>query len=547
MSHQNEPGPAPTGPGTTAIAPPPQGKPTSRRYRALSTERMPRGFLYSERAELRMVAATIRAEAGGRNWLPIGDTWLTVRTLLADHRDGRVRGSASNAAMAARIQRSDKTWATHSAALSRAGVLVRDDSGWAIPHWAELEGRRGNRHQGDLAITARLIYAVHRWDLALVAPGTGFGANAVVELLRLLGYPKSDGWIAPSVRAVARMLQADHSTVHEAICVAVMAGLVRVADDGGVHLMQLQDHAQEARVAEISEEEVAQGVAEISEPTAGVAEISEEEVAQGVAEISEPTAGVAEISEGVAEISEVRQGGPRVKSQVNASQALSSKALNEVVNEVKIEDGASNESLLVPVISSFSDDFHPLQPISSLNSDFDLEIHSADPTSPTSPVAPTNNTGNTSNTGNTPVEPPWTVDEALLAALADACGLKQPLRPATQRSWERAASELAEIGVRPEEVHRRAAIHRRMNHWETLTPARLVRHWAELTPQPKPKNERDARMGHFEKSWAGKAATIQELRARKAAKANAPAIPEWVPGATPIASRVLPVSEESPC
>jgi len=460
---------------------------------------MPRGFLYSERAELRMVAATIRAEAGGRNWLPIGDTWLTVRTLLADHRDGRVRGSASNAAMAARIQRSDKTWATHSAALSRAGVLVRDDSGWAIPHWAELEGRRGNRHQGDLAITARLVYAVHRWDLALVAPGTGFGANAVVELLRLLGHPKSDGWIAPSVRAVASMLQADRSTVHEAICVAVMAGLVRVADNGGVHLLALQDHAQEV----------------------GVTGIAEEQGPQGVTEISESGTGVTEISERVTRISEVRQGGSRVKSQVNASQELDNKALTEVVNEVKIEDGASNESLLFPVISSLTDDFQSLQPISSLNSDFDLEIHTAGPTSPTSPVAPTG------NTGNTPVEPPWTVDEALLAALWDACGLTQPLRPATQRSWERAATELAEIGVRPDEVVRRAATFRRHWHWETLTPYNLVRRWAELTPH---RNERDTRMGEFTESWAG---TSQELRARKAAKANAPAIPEWVPKGHP--------------
>lgn len=261
---------------------------------------------------------------------------------------------------------------------------------------------------------------------------------------------------------------------------------------------------------------VLEGVARNSETGARVARNSEQ-----VARNSEV---VAENSERVARNSEARQGVLGVESQVNASQALSSKALNEIVNEVKNEDGASNESLLIPIISSLSDDFHPLQPISSLNSDFDLEIHSADPTSPTSPVAPTGNTG---NTGNTPVEPPWTVDEALLAALWDACGLTQPLRPSTQRSWERAASELAEIGVRPDEVVRRAATFRRHWHWETLTPYNLVRRWAELTPH---RNERDTRMGEFTESWAG---TSQELRARKERKANAPAIPEWVPKGHP--------------
>lgn len=77
--------------------------------------------------------------------------------------------------------------------------------------------------------------------------------------------------------------------------------------------------------------------------------------------------------------------------------------------------------------------------------------------------------------------------DVLWDSMLDACGIHEKPTESARGAYNRARKDLAAVGATPEEIHRRADIHRLRWPDISLTPSSLARHWAECASPPAPK------------------------------------------------------------
>jgi hypothetical protein len=79
-----------------------------------------------------------------------------------------------------------------------------------------------------------------------------------------------------------------------------------------------------------------------------------------------------------------------------------------------------------------------------------------------------------------PGRPPDVLWDSMLAA----CGIREAPTASARGAYNRARKDLADVGATPEEIHRRADIHRLKWPDISITPSSLARHWAECAQPP---------------------------------------------------------------
>ena len=101
-------------------------------------------------------------------------------------------------------------------------------------------------------------------------------------------------------------------------------------------------------------------------------------------------------------------------------------------------------------------------------------------------------------------EKPARLRDALWDSMLAACEIHEQPTESARGAYNRARKDLAGVGATPEEIHRRAGIHRLKWPDISLTPSSLARHWAEcaVAPLHRSNGERPRRPTNVENSIA---------------------------------------------